>query len=85
MLKDVIDPDLLRRFEEGLDPRNPHLSTISARIIGYGEMSTIFVIDHPGQAHIAYKRMPIFRTDAEMDAYERLFDAYNTEIGRAHV
>lgn len=82
MLKDVIDPDLLSRFEAGLDPLNPHLSAISARIIGYGEMSTIFVIDHPGQAHIAYKRMPIFRTDAEMDAYERLFEAYNTGLGR---
>ena len=77
MLKDKIDAGLLERFEAGLDPLNPDLSKISAKIIGYGEMSTIFVISHPGQENIAYKRMPIFRSRDEMENYERLFAEYS--------
>jgi hypothetical protein len=80
MLKDKIDAGLLQKFEAGLDPLNPHLSNISADIIGYGEMSTIFVINHSGQENIAYKRMPIFRSQDEMDAYERLFVEYNARL-----
>ena len=81
MLKDKIDAGLLERFEAGLDPQNPQLSKISAKIIGYGEMSTIFVISHPGQEKIAYKRMPIFRSSNEMENYERLFAEYTTGLG----
>ena len=80
MLNDKIDVGLLTRFEAGLDPQNPQHSKIAAKIIGYGEMSTIFVISHPGQENIAYKRMPIFRQEGEMAAYERLFARYCTEL-----
>ncbi|PKN71269.1 MAG: hypothetical protein CVU54_02270 [Deltaproteobacteria bacterium HGW-Deltaproteobacteria-12] len=80
MLRDIIDAGLLERFEAGLDPLNPQLSKISAKIIGYGEMSTIFVISHPGQENIAYKRMPIFRSPGEMETYELLFEEYNTGL-----
>ena len=80
MLKDKIDTGLLERFEAGLDPLNPDLSKISAKIIGYGEMSTIFVISHLGQENIAYKRMPIFQSRDEMENYERLFAEYSTEL-----
>jgi len=80
MLKDRMDAGLLQRFEAGLDPLNPHLSQISAKIIGYGEMSTIFVINHPEQENVAYKRMPIFRSPDEMETYEHLFEEYNTGL-----
>lgn len=80
MLKDKIDVHLLERFEAGLDPLNPHLSKISAKIIGYGEMSTIFVINQPGQENIAYKRMPIFQSPEEMETYEKLFAEYNAGL-----
>ena len=76
MLKDKIDAVLLEQFEAGLDPQNADLSKIPATIIGYGEMSTIFVINHPGQENIAYKRMPIFQSQEEMETYESLFAEY---------
>lgn len=82
MIKDTIDKELLERFEAGLNPLNPSLSTIPAEIIGYGEMSTIFVIDDPSQKGLAYKRMPIFRSIEELDQYERLYEEYNTLLGR---
>jgi len=80
MLNDKIDVGLLSRFEAGLDPQNPQRSKIAAKIVGYGEMSTIFVISHPGQENIAYKRMPIFRSPDEMTAYEYLFARYCTGL-----
>ncbi|HPJ92477.1 MAG TPA: DUF6206 family protein [Deltaproteobacteria bacterium] len=77
MIADRIDPDLLERFELGLDPQNPQKSVIPARIIGYGEISTIFEILDTSQEGLAFKRLPIFRTHQEMDSYESLFMEYN--------
>jgi len=77
MLKNQIDLELLKRFEKGLDPRYPQKNPIPAKILGYGEMSTIFEIDHETQRGLAYKRMPIFRTQQEMDQYEQIYKEYN--------
>ncbi len=76
-----IDRDLLQRFEYGLNPQSPETSLIPALIIGYGEMSTIFAINVPGQESFAYKRLPIFRTMDEMDSYDKTFQEYNTRLG----
>ncbi len=52
-----VDIELLKEFESGLDPAHPEQSRIPARVLGYGEISTIFEIDsavhpRPGlQAH----------------------------------
>jgi len=69
-----IDKDLLVRFENGLDPRNPQDSEISATILGYGEISAIFQIgDH---ADIAYKRMPLFADCGAAETYEKQYYEY---------
>jgi hypothetical protein len=79
---DKIDRELLQKFEYGLNPQKPEASAIPAQIIGYGEMSTIFVINTPGQESLAYKRLPIFHTTDEMDKYERLFHEYGSLLGK---
>ncbi len=76
------DTDLLHEFECGLDPRCPEKSALPARILGYGEISTIFEIIHDSQAGLAFKRMPIFTSLEEMDRYERLFHEYNRLLSR---
>jgi hypothetical protein len=78
MIKELIDSNHISEFEKGLNPLYPDKSLIPAKIIGYGEMSTIFVIDTPGQEGLAYKRMPIFLNSDEMKNYELLFNEYNT-------
>jgi hypothetical protein len=78
---DKIDRELLQKFEYGLNPQKPETSAIPAQIIGYGEMSTIFVINIPGQESLAYKRLPIFYTTDEMDKYEQLFHEYGLRLG----
>ena len=55
-----INADLINRFEHGLNPKAPEKSLIPARILGYGEISTIFEILHEDQQGLAFKRMPIF-------------------------
>lgn len=80
MLEIRINADILRRFEEGLNPLKPLESSIPARIIGYGEISTIFEILEPSQQGLAFKRLPIFKTENEMDSYESLFARYNRAL-----
>jgi len=70
----TIDRDLLHQFEEQLDPLCPEAGKITAKVLGYGEISTVFAI---GDDDLAYKRMPIFQADGELQAYEHIYDEYN--------
>ncbi len=72
-----INKSLLEEFEKGLDPRHPERSKIPAKIIGYGEISTIFEIQDQTQKGLAYKRLPIFKSRSEMDQYESIYNEYN--------
>lgn len=77
MVKLEIDLDTLREFERGLDPRHPDQSRLPARVLGYGEISTVFAIDMEGMRGLAFKRLPIFRTEAEMAQYQATYEEYN--------
>ncbi|HOG46851.1 MAG TPA: DUF6206 family protein [Anaerolineae bacterium] len=70
------DVDLLREFERGLDPRRPERSRIPARILGYGEISTVFEVQAEGMRGLACKRLPIFRDGAEVARYEAVYAEY---------
>ena len=72
-----IDRELLLKFEKGLDPRYPDRSKIPATVLGYGEMSTVFALGDEGHQDLAYKRMPIFQSLEEVEAYEVIYDEYN--------
>ncbi|MFN3762760.1 MAG: DUF6206 family protein, partial [Anaerolineae bacterium] len=72
----AIDIDLLQRFEAGLNPRYLERSAIPVRVLGYGEISTVIAIDRPEQAHLAFKRMPMFRDEEEVAQYMRLYEEY---------
>ena len=69
-----VDIDQLQQFEQQLDPIHPEAGTIPARVLGYGEISTVFTI---GDDDLAYKRMPIFQSLEELRAYELIYDEYN--------
>lgn len=68
------DPDLLFRFEKGLNPQKLESSSIQATCIGYGEISAIFVIE--GNQDIAYKRLPLFKSRNEAEAYRLIYHEY---------
>ena len=79
------DRALLKQFEAGLDPRHPEKGDIPARVIGYGEISTVLEIGAGGGSNLAYKRVPIFQTETEVERYESLYKDYiqtmNDRIG----
>lgn len=80
-----IEIELLKDFESGLDPEHPEQSKIPAKVLGYGEISTIFEIDSPATRDFACKRMPIFQSREEIEHYARIYNDYNNllqkEIG----
>lgn len=68
---------LLQAFEDGLDPQHPERSTIPARVLGYGEISTVFEIQAEGLGGLAFKRLPLFNNPREVEPYEATFVEYN--------
>ena len=75
-----IDIDLLQRFEAGLDPQHLERSEVPAELIGFGEISAIFRM---GDAPVAYKRMPLFASLSDAEAYCDMYRNYCDLLGRA--
>jgi hypothetical protein len=71
-----IDVQLLRRFEKGLDPAFPEKSEIPARVLGYGEISTVLEIGAGSERKLAYKRLAMFNTEKEAKQYQALYTEY---------
>jgi hypothetical protein len=79
-----IDMDLLKEFEEKLNPAKPEDSPIPTRVLGYGEISTVFEIHHENQSGIAFKRMPLFDNEEQIAKYTNVYFRYHdrlTQIG----
>jgi hypothetical protein len=72
-----VDVELLKKFERGLDPAHPEQSKIPAKVLGYGEISTIFQIQSDSVKDLACKRLPIFQTRDEVERYEKIYREYN--------
>jgi len=72
-----IDVGMLEEFERGLDPRYPERSRIPARVLGYGEISTVFEIQAEGMEGYAFKRLPIFNDRDEIAPYLASYEEYN--------
>ncbi len=71
-----IDRERLEEFERHLDPQHPERGPIPARILGYGEISTVFEIQADGLRGLAFKRLPLFRDQSEVQAYCAAYEEY---------
>ena len=79
-----IDMEILKEFEERLDPAKPEESPIPAKVLGYGEISTVFEILDGSQSNIAFKRMPLFDAQEQVARYTEVYNQYHkwlAEIG----
>jgi len=75
--KPQVDVEVLKEFEGGLDPRYPERSRLPARVLGYGEISTVFEIEVEGLEDYAFKRLPIFLDSEEVTVYRSMYEEYN--------
>lgn len=66
----------LRAFEDGLNVRRPDKSRVPARVLGFGEISTVLEIQSARLIDLAFKRMPMFRAEAEVTRYSALYHDY---------
>ncbi len=70
-----IDRKLLHEFENQLNPANPFASKIPFKILGYGEISTVFQIGD--MTEVALKRMPPFPSKEQRREYRLALEEYN--------
>ena len=75
------EPDFFREFERGFQPRNPEKSAIPARVLGYGEISTVMEILTENMSGLACKRMPMFLNETEVENYLKLYREYIEVLG----
>lgn len=68
--------ELLQTFELELDPQHPDNSRVPARILGYGEISTVIEIQDARMDGLAFKRLPLFRDTGEVERYRTVFLEY---------
>lgn len=73
----AVDVERLDAFEAGLDLIHPERSALPPQILGYGEISAVLAIGDDG---LAYKRMPMFCSEGEIDAYRYVFDRYVEQL-----
>lgn len=69
-----IDTSDLTEFEKGLDISKIENSKIQAKIVGYGEISSIFKIK--GFEGWIYKRLPLFETKKQAEDYAKKYEKY---------
>ncbi len=79
------DLELLLRFERELDAARPERCAVPCRVLGYGEISTVLAVGGEGAPALAYKRMPMFRSEEEAVAYLGLHRDYLEVLRRAGI
>ncbi len=78
-----IDKELVEQFERELDPQHLDASKIKAKLIGFGEISTIFELEAaPG---VVFKRMPMFSNRAQARDYLEKYTRYCSFLVKAGV
>jgi hypothetical protein len=77
------DYAMLQAFEDGLDIDVPERSTRPFRVLGYGEISTVFEVQGAGLEGLACKRLSIFEQRAEYDRYAAAYHTYNQHLENA--
>jgi len=74
MIANRINTSYLTKFEKGLDISDTDNSKIPAKIVGYGEISSIFKVQ--GFEGWIYKRLPLFETQKQAEDYAKKYKDY---------
>jgi uncharacterized protein DUF6206 len=79
----VIDIKHIENFEQGLNPQYPEKSLIPAKIVGYGEISSIFKIK--AYNDLVFKRLPLFSKEDEATQYVKKYFDYVVYLKEAGI
>ncbi len=83
MIEKKISTKYLGEFEKGLDVSKIGNSKIPAKIIGYGEISSIFRID--GFTGWIYKRLPLYDSKKQAEVYAATHELYVSLLKEAEI
>lgn len=71
-----IDIEVLKKLEKSIDTSDPEKGEVPIKILGYGEISLVFeLLNDPAQ--IAYKRIPIFDNETQIERHIWAYNEYN--------
>lgn len=72
-----INKGILEKLEQTLDTVHPEDGEIKIEILGYGEISLVFTILDDPAGEVAYKRLPIFSTEEQVEKHIEAYNEYN--------
>jgi len=74
--KMLYSKESLVQFEREFDAYHPELGSNPIKMLGYGEISFVFSIDDDSNGGIAFKRLPIFSSEQEIESYIESYAEY---------
>ncbi len=78
-----IDQRDIDRFERHLNPVEPEKSGIPFKILGYGEISSIFQMEK--YPDVIFKRLPVFPDKQSAESYREQYFAYASHLKKAGI
>jgi hypothetical protein len=72
-----LDREFLQKLENTLDTLHPERGKIPLKVIGFGEISLVFEIVNDPLGVIAFKRLPIFDSVAQVEHHIEIYTKYN--------
>jgi hypothetical protein len=72
-----VDLALLKDFEETINTLHPEQGKIPIKVLGFGEISLVFEIVGDKGGNIAYKRIPIFSSENQVQRHVNAYNEYN--------
>jgi len=70
-----VNLELLKNLERSINTIEPEKGSIPIKVLGFGEISLVFEILNDSE-HLAYKRIPIFDTEAQVKRHIWAYNAY---------
>lgn len=78
-----VGSEALEAFERGFSPQRPEKSVPPASVLGFGEITTVLEIQTEPLRGIACKRMPMFQSEGEIQAFLSVYHRYLHTLGEA--
>lgn len=77
--------EILQLFERTLDTVHPTAGEIPVKLLGFGEISIVFEILTPELQGLAFKRLPLFESESQvqrhMEAYQEYYRILTEKVG----